>query len=459
MKHILIFIFYFLSISLVSALQGQRVIISDSLKITNIPSSRANYPLLAIANDTIFRRGYNDLKLVRGFGVLSDTSINSILISEGFTDQIGLKLPIYKFDTLLAGDWQEINNFPNNPSPRSGHVATFINGKMIIWGGTGGSNGGIFDIQSQTWQTISSINAPTQIYGDDLFALSLTNNVIIWTGEAINSKVLNPSNNQWSNISTINSFIGTEGYSVVSTGSELLFFSQNSSGPFGKKYNLNNDQWSNISQTNMPLGAYYHTAIWTGTEMIVWGGMNISYNYQNSGSKYNPQTDTWTPISSINAPGNRAYHSSIWSGNEMIVWGGLSLGGGMVNSGGKYDPISNIWKPMSNLNNPIPRSKPIMSWTNYGMVIWGCKFGYSPSECQTGALYDPSNDVWKSIANFDSPSSREMSTGVWTGDQFLIYGGSSTLNNTDSNQLFALNPNSAGFSFDANKLYYLYQKQ
>jgi hypothetical protein len=41
-----------------------------------------------------------------------------------------------------------------------------------------------------------------------------------------------------------------------------------------------------------------------------------------------------------------------------------------------------------------------------------------------GARYQPETDRWTAISEEGAPSARSMSTGVWTGDGLLIYGGS-----------------------------------
>ncbi len=67
-----------------------------------------------------------------------------------------------------------------------------------------------------------------------------------------------------------------------------------------------------------------HTAVWTGTEMIVWGGMDVHFNFLNTGGRYNPGTDSWTPTSVTNAPSGRVFHTAVWTGSQMIVWGGAA---------------------------------------------------------------------------------------------------------------------------------------
>ena len=82
------------------------------------------------------------------------------------------------------------------------------------------------------------------------------------------------------------------------------------------------DTWAATSVINAPLARIEHTAIWTGSEMIVWGGIDDSLNYLNTGGRYNPATDSWMTTSTTDAPTppNRSHGSVDWQRDDSLGW-------------------------------------------------------------------------------------------------------------------------------------------
>jgi len=133
------------------------------------------------------------------------------------------------------------------------------------------------------------------------------------------------------------------------------------------------DSWK--VQEYIPEGRQYHTAVWTGTEMIVWGGETASGFSTNTGGRYNPVTDTWIATStSGDVPVSRIHFSAVWTGSEMIVWGGWSGQSGVnqtYNDGGRYNPVSDSWVATSTVGAPTVRYGHKAVWTGNEMIVWG----------------------------------------------------------------------------------------
>ncbi len=53
----------------------------------------------------------------------------------------------------------------------------------------------------------------------------------------------------------------------------------------------------------------------------------------------------WSPISSSGAPSARTNHTAIWTGSQMIVWGGVNSGT-YYNTGAIYTPSSDSWRSL-----------------------------------------------------------------------------------------------------------------
>lgn len=215
-------------------------------------------------------------------------------------------------------------------------------------------------------------------------------------------------------------------------------------GPFfqhsGARYDPTADAWSTASSMGAaPVARTGHSAVWTGSEMIVWGGAvahcdsvdgNLdcyAYDYQDGGARYDPSTDTWTSISSgTNAPTPRSGHTAVWTGTKMVIWGG-SVYGYPESTGARYDPASDAWSAIAMVNAPTARIGQTTVWTGSEMVVWG---GY-PSDAtacsNTGARYDPTDDVWIPTSTGENvPAGRCGHTAVWTGDSMIVWGGSNS---------------------------------
>ena len=107
--------------------------------------------------------------------------------------------------------------------------------------------------------------------------------------------------------------------------------------------------------------------------MIVWGGLDESItNDTNTGGRYNPSTDSWMPTSLGNVPLRRDFHTGVWTGSEMIIWGGDSTAVQEdVNSGGRYNPANNSWTSTNAVNAPLARQRHTAVWTGNEMIVWG----------------------------------------------------------------------------------------
>ena len=178
------------------------------------------------------------------------------------------------------------------------------------------------------------------------------------------------------------------------------------------------DTWTPTSTTSAPTARGSHTAVWTGSEMIVWGGIDNSNAYLNTGGRYNPSTDSWTATSTTNAPAARAGPTAVWTGNEMIVWGGFN--GGSLNTGGRYNPSTNSWTATSTTNAPAARYFQTAVWTGSEMIVWGGHVGIFSN---TGGRYDPITDSWTATSTTNAPTARRSHTAVWTGSEMIVWGG------------------------------------
>ncbi len=196
----------------------------------------------------------------------------------------------------------------------------------------------------------------------------------------------------------------------------------------GGVYDPVSNRWSSVATAGAPTARELATAVWTGSEMIVWGGLKDNAmsppSTFNGGGIYDPQANSWKQLSTSGAPSARFGHTAVWTGSEMIVWGGVTplINGGGMNSGGIYDPAMNTWRTVSTLNAPSPRGFHTAVWTGSRMIVWGGDDGHS-HDIGGGGIYDPETDTWIRTSTVGEPSGRDGHTAVWTGSRMIVWGG------------------------------------
>ena len=104
---------------------------------------------------------------------------------------------------------------------------------------------------------------------------------------------------------------------------------------------------------------------------------------------------------------------------------GLALDGGAIEdavaaSGATAIP-ANMWANSTLDDPPAPRAEHSAVWTGTEFLVWG---GYaSRLPTNTGARYEPLTDTWRSTSTLGAPVARARHTAVWTGSVMLVWGG------------------------------------
>ncbi len=347
---------------------------------------------------------------------------------------------------LQTKQWAALALDSASPSARTAFTALWTGTEMMVWGGFGGSvgndvlrnDGGRFDPAASTWKPISTYQAPGPRFG----------HVSVWTGKEMLVWGGYTDSHSW--------YAGGRAPGHLNTGG---------------RYDPTTDSWREITTAGAPSPRFYHTAVWTGREMLVWGGSNAGKSF-NDGGLYDPVADSWRPVSREHAPSARGLHAAVWTGREMIVWGGKARNTEeYFTEGGRYNPETDSWTPISTNGAPIGRILTLAVWTGRQMLVWGGvndaqnagrlvdespvfegrshsimnnaqTMNHAPNTGRfvgTGGLYDPAKDQWTTITTTEAPSAR-MTSGVWTGDSLLSFGG---YNRMHLNETFRLRLKSA----------------
>jgi N-acetylneuraminic acid mutarotase len=340
------------------------------------------------------------------------------------------------------------------PLGRAGHTAVWTGGEMLVWGGANDEihisldDGSKYNPATDTWTAIATINAP--VARSSHSAVWTGTEMMVWGGwggHACNSNCMlgsggryNVEADTWNTISDLNAPTARWEHHAFWTGSEMIVWGGTDQSNYlhtGARYNPASDSWTPTSLTNVPPGRISFSAIWTGSEMIVWGGVDETFHQTNTGGRYNPVTDSWIATNLTNAPSLRDAHSAVWTGSEMIIWGGVS-GSSDVNTGARYDPSTNSWSPTTMVNAPERRQEQSAEWSGHEMIIWGGKDIDNPNfYLDSGGEYNaqPSTPLLQSVVsrksqsnvgNFDinlpmsGPAGIECRSGGATGDYTVI---------------------------------------
>ena len=118
----------------------------------------------------------------------------------------------------------------------------------------------------------------------------------------------------------------------------------------------------------------------------------------------------------------RVHAAYVGIGNQLFVWGGCNESGTALNSGALYDPRTDAWRTIaSDANTPSPRCAATAVWTGSVVVVWG---GHEPATDRAladGAIYDPVEDTWRSMV--EGPKARVLPIGGSGEGRALFWAG------------------------------------
>ncbi len=252
------------------------------------------------------------------------------------------------------------------------------------------NTGGRYNPASDSWQATSTVGAAQKRYW--FTSVWTGTEMIVWggcdaqtCGPGGNSDRLglnnggryNPQTDTWQSVNLTGAPIGRWFHAVDWTGSEMILWGGlNGNGPHntGGRYNPSTDSWTATNLTGAPTARGQVHGVWTGSKLMIWGGYNsLLDQYFNTGGLYDPSANTWTATSTASAPSGRTSYTMVWTGTEAIVWGGCNGANCLTgqNTGGRYTPTTNTWVATSLLEAPQPRDTHSAVWTGSEMIVFG----------------------------------------------------------------------------------------
>lgn len=133
----------------------------------------------------------------------------------------------------------------------------------------------------------------------------------------------------------------------------------------------------------------------------------------------NYQAEAWTgQMSTVNAP---ATGFGAWIGNRLLIWGENNQPVGRF-----YDPATNAWSgSTSTTNAPQGRTLHTSIWTGTEFIVWGGITFWGGTPLNDGGRYNPATDTWSPVSTINAPDPRFAHSAVWTGTNMVVWGGDS----------------------------------
>jgi N-acetylneuraminic acid mutarotase len=281
------------------------------------------------------------------------------------------------------------------PSPlrgRHGASVVWTGREMVVWGGawrTGNASiwldsGAAYDPAGDRWRLIATSPLGPR---EEALAVWTGKEVLVWGGQP-----------------------GTEaryGYDDFVDGA---------------LYDPAKNTWRPMAK--FPLGPRWGTrAVWTGKVLVVWGGARADDPEDAprlaDGATYDPAKNEWSNLPASPLSPRLAPLGAAWNGSVLLSWGYGQQNAPQVDSA-VFDPALSKWRAAA----PAPAGELDRCSDDPGCV--GIQAAHRVLFSSEGLAWDPSADRWTKIA--PSPFVAAQLDGearAWTGSRLMVFGGGS----------------------------------
>ncbi len=319
--------------------------------------------------------------------------------------------------------------------------------KVFIWGGSNAAgtdlaDGAVYDPVLDTWAAVPLNGAPpsARVLATAVWTGSV---VVVWGGgnaagsaDYANGGRYDPVSGTWQTMSTAGAPFGRRGVYGFWTGSRVLFYG--GADRFGtpssttRLYDPVNDVWSSTNTNNLPSGFNHPTVGWTGNLLLVYGGQPGGTGKSKEVHRFDLAANSWARRS--DGPSDRYGAFGTWDGSFLVGWSGAEPN--LKNDGGIFDPVGNQWDTITTSGQPTSRGAAHRQtgWsarTKPGVTrMWGGMGSNSTTFFTTGGLYNSATDAWTLVSAWPSGASHLWGVGVWTGTEFVVWGGRTATGST-----------------------------
>lgn len=343
-------------------------------------------------------------------------------------------------DNACESGWVATSKAPIVARSKAASVAM---GKAVfIWGGVDDAgvalgNGAIYYPASDKWIPLPpDAGAPAaRIMATAVWTGSASNKVVVFGGTDASGEIIyrdgavyDLANNAWTALPIGSASRRSAPYGYWD-GTRAIFYGGSTVGsavvPGADRFDLS--RWSTSTTSGDPGSLAFSATAVDGTVMYLQGGV-ISGTRQDKVFAYTSSTDTWAGLSKSISPRTGGFGA--WDGSHFVVWGGQDdagmLADGKMLSGSTWSDMTAT--ELSPRRVGFRRS----GWAfqvKPGVVamIGGqtAAIGSRETLATDGATYTVSSGEWARIPSWPSEEAHEYGIGVWTGEEFVIWGGRS----------------------------------
>lgn len=344
--------------------------------------------------------------------------------------------------TCSAG-WLAMSSAPMPFVGRSKAAAVAMGAKVFIWGGISVDNealgdGAIYDPRVNTWQSLPSTTGSPS-------ARMLAS--AVWTGTVVvvfggtdtlgktayrDGGFYDPSADSWTAIDSPSSVVRRGAPYAFWDGTTAFFWGGTTAAGIlswidtGIGERLSASGWAVSSGANDPGALAYPAVAYTGSTMLLSGGI-LGNNRQDKSWSYDVTNNKWAQLPG-GGPSSRSSSFGAWDGSRFVVWGGRDDNG--LRNDGRY-LLGSAWTTLSSNGAPTAR---MITYRRSGwafqvkpgiVAMMGGQISLSGQGAlaTNGAFYDLPNARWAGIPDWPTQEAHEFGVGVWTGEEFIVWGG------------------------------------
>ncbi|HET7541966.1 MAG TPA: hypothetical protein VFK05_18965 [Polyangiaceae bacterium] len=338
--------------------------------------------------------------------------------------------------------WVSMAAPPGSLVARSKATSVAMGKAVFIWGGLDSAgaaldNGAIYNPKTDTWKYLpKDAGSPSpRIMATAVWTGSASNQVIVYGGTDASGgmvfrdgAIYDVAGNSWAPLPPNPMTSKRSAAYGYWDGTRAVFFGGLNAVPAvvpgADRFDLK--AWS-ISTTKGDPGLLGFSAIAVdGSMMYVQGGV-INGARQDKVLAYTSSTDEWATLTT--GPSARTGAFGAWDGTQFLVWGGEDdvglLADGQTMSGTRWSEMSEP-SVLSARRIAFRRSGWAFSLQPGVVALIGGQTSLSGSSdplATDGASYDVERGEWTAIRSWPSLESHEYGVGVWTGEEFVIWGG------------------------------------
>ena len=345
-------------------------------------------------------------------------------------------------DNVCVGGWVLMSAPLPQVVARSKAVAVAIGRSVFIWGGLNVdgvalNNGAIYDPTTDVWTYLPpDPGSPTaRIMATAVWTGAASNKVIVFGGTDASGAtiykdgaVFDLVQNSWTALPSSSSISKRSAPYGYWDGTRAVFYGGLNATPAvvpgADRFDLG--KWSTSTTSGDPGLLGFPATAFDGSVMYLQGGV-IDGVRQDKVFTYTSNTDTWASLSK--GPSARTGAFGAWDGTHFVVWGGQDDVGLLVD--GKT-LAGSTWSDMTETSVLTPRR------IGFGRSGWAFQVkpgvvaiiggqtstsGSSDTLATDGASYVVQRKEWAEIPAWPSGEKHEYGVGVWTGEEFVVWGG------------------------------------